>query len=562
MKKYILQLLTCFSIGLSALFCSCSGMYDNVDKYIGEQVYPAQFDTIFGKIGYERVEIDLLSAGRIPASQIVMGKAKKTIIEFNNAASRDTAIIIDSLCSWVNIQDLTLSKMYRFRISTLDQYGNKSVPQEIALIPYTASDKASLSLRGPNLTMTPSSVVIDWLNSLSTVQGDYVSLTYNYTDVDGIVRTGASEGAPRIFAANLPIGSSYSVNVDAKMIPKVEGKRILDTVTISTTIEFVLPDANEPFTPKERAILEANGATTFTVAGVSSISKLYLPPHIGTLEDLIYFSGVREIDFTGGTVAKLPVLTYTGNSVTSPVGGGDWQPFMRRVEFNVQGILYLTDLMDLGIISKVYYAPNSMGLDNVLAPYIATGQVELVTMPEEVLITNQFFADGRVQDNAWGLDLTYNPNDAPAGTGLLEIYKAQCRQGSASFIVALPKEYRWNFDEYRYLKMKVWTPTIDFLTGTQDVFKGFWPRFMNHLWSFGGNSTHGQAYWAPSIITVPDNQLGTQWVDLTVDMNNIGGDANTAYNRVVVFNIGGERGVTPSSNIIWYFSNIRISKTR
>jgi hypothetical protein len=493
---------------------------------------------------------------------MVMGKAQKTIIEFNNAASRDTVIIIDTLCSWVNIEDLTLSKMYRFYISTLDRYGNKSVPQEIALIPYTASDKAALSLRGPTLTMSPSSVVIDWLSSLSTVQGDYVSLTYNYTDADGVVRTGASEGTPRIFAANLPVGSSYSVNVDAKMIPKVEGKRILDTVTISTTIDFVLPDANVPFTPKERAILEANGATTFTVAGLSSISKLYLPPHIGTFDDLVYFAGLREIDLTGGTVAKLPVTTYSGNGVTSPVGGGDWQPFMRRVEFNVQGIVTLTDLMDLGIISKVYYAPHSMGLDDVLAPYIETGQVELVTMPNEELLSNQFFANGRVQDNNWALDLTYSPNDAPGGTGLSEIYKAQCAAASASFFVALPKEYCWNFDEYRYLKMRVWTPSIDFLSGNQDVFKGFWPRFMNCLWSFGGNTTHGQAYWAPNIITIPDNQLGNQWVDLTVDINNIGGDPATAYNRVIVFNIGGERGVTPTSNIIWYFSNIRISKTQ
>jgi hypothetical protein len=568
MKKYLFQLLTVFSVALFALFCSCSGMYDNVDKYVGEKVYPARFDTIGGKIGYERVEIDLISAGRIPASQIVMGKSTKTLIEFNNANHRDTAIIIDSLCSWVNITDLTTSKMYRFYIYTLDRYGNRSVPQEIALIPYTAADKAVFSLKSPNITLTPSSVAIDWTGNLSSVQGDYVDLAYHYTDAQGNERRGVSAGTPHIFAANLPIGENYNVNVDIRIIPKIEGKRIIDTVTVSTTIDFELPGASTPFMPKEKAILEQNGVTNFTAGGVASMSKLYFPVHVRTLEDVLYFAGLREVDLTGGSVATLPVLDYNGHGYSASIGGGEWCPFMRRVDNNVAGVQYLLDLLDAGAITKVRYAPNTMGLDDVLAPYITTGVVELVDMPNEALLPYRFIGDGRVHDPGWWVDVTPDPNDAPAGAGLSDIYKVQCRDIFSSLTIMLPKEYRWNFSEgYRYLKFKVCTPSAEKLGDSYWMFKYMLPLLMNCLPSFPQNSIHnfggGDAVklWIMDSIEI---RPAGQWVDVTLD---IGAHDDATYHRVVVLNMGGAGWVAnpipfPSPDIIWYFSNIRLSKTQ
>ncbi|MEN6454313.1 MAG: hypothetical protein ABFD10_08635, partial [Prolixibacteraceae bacterium] len=72
-----------FVFAVAALcFASCEGQYDNIEKYAGEVIYPARFDTIFGHIGYERVEIDLMKAGRIPSSQLHLGKASKTVVEY------------------------------------------------------------------------------------------------------------------------------------------------------------------------------------------------------------------------------------------------------------------------------------------------------------------------------------------------------------------------------------------------------------------------------------------------------------------------------------------------
>lgn len=104
----------------------CKGMYDNLEKYAKEDIYPAKYDTIIGQVGYERVEIDLLKAGRIPSSKIYMGKAKKTVVEYD-----DKRIVIDSVVSWVNITGLTVSKLYRFKVYTEDEYGNRSVPLSI-----------------------------------------------------------------------------------------------------------------------------------------------------------------------------------------------------------------------------------------------------------------------------------------------------------------------------------------------------------------------------------------------------------------------------------------------
>src|SRR3546814_4036495 len=89
-------------------------MYDTLEEYSGEVVYPAKYDTIVGHIGYERVEIDLMKAGRIPSSEIMMGKAVKTVIEYE-----DQVITLDSLVSWVNITGLTRSEEHTSELQSL-----------------------------------------------------------------------------------------------------------------------------------------------------------------------------------------------------------------------------------------------------------------------------------------------------------------------------------------------------------------------------------------------------------------------------------------------------------
>ncbi len=544
--KYIALLII-----IAASLYGCSDMYELQEKYEGEIVYPARFDTIVGHIGFERVEIDLMKAGRIPSDQIKLGKAQKTIVEYD-----DQVLTIDSLVSYVNITGLTLRKLYRFKIYTIDEHNNPSVPQEIALIPFTADDLASLQVSTPRILKSPTAAVIDWPNGLSSVLLNYYGLSFEYVDKDGVTRKGVRGDNSRFFVGNVSAGQATEINIDYKIIPIVNSTPILDTVVLNDKLMIDMPTGATEFSVAERDILLANGVETFTSDAVSSVSKLVYPVHANTLQDIFYFPGLKELDLTGGDLFLLPELTYDRNGYTDVVGGGSFSPFMRKVgdmsEANAQT---LKDLMEAGILEKVYYIPNSMGLDNLLQPFVESGIVELVEGPSSVLIDNQFLLNGNVQSTNFNIDVTYPATDAPTGEGLENVYKVVCKAKSASMVFALPKEYEFNVTDYRYLKFRVYAPAKSVFTGDNKEFQRLWPRFMNRMWSFGSNSSYGQQYWALDKFYIDDTQL-QKWTDITIDMS----QALDKHNRVIILNIGGEPGVNPSPDVVYYFANIRFEK--
>jgi len=545
MRNIILLSLFVFA----AFMWSCEGMYEKQEQYEGEIVYPAKYDTIIGHIGFERVEIDLMKAGRIPSSQIKLGKAKQTRIEYD-----DEVITIDSLVSWVNITGLTQSKLYRFKVYTIDEFGNESVPLEIALIPFTSTDLANYAVTPPRVMASPSAAVIDWPNGISSVLMNYYGLKFQYTDKNGEPQSGERGADSRFFIGNVEAGEPVAIDMEYKIIPIVNRQPILDTVFFESVLNVNMPTSSSEFAPTEKAILEANGVTTFTADGVSDITELVYPIHANSLQDIFYFPNLEVLDLTGGDSFTLPELHYDRNGVQDVVGGGEFSPFMRKVG-NVSGGNTLKDFLEAGILTKVYYHPHTMGLDDILMPYVASGVVELVENPDEVLVGNQFHLDGIVQDGNFTLDYTFPATDAPEGDGLENVYRLIPRKRSASFVIALPKEYRFNIEEYKYLKFKIYTPTASELTGSDEPFKRLWPRIMNNMWSFGGNSDYGQEYWDIPRFYIPDEDLH-QWTDITLDMSTALG----RHNRVIILNIGGEPGPDPSKELVYYFSNIRFTK--
>lgn len=531
---------------------SCEGMYEKQEKYEGEIVYPAKYDTIIGHIGFERVEIDLMKAGRIPSSQIKLGKAKATRIEYD-----DQIITIDSLVSWVNITGLTQSKLYRFNIYTIDEFGNESVPSEIALIPFTSTDLANFAVTPPRVMASPSAAVIDWPNGISSVLMDYYGLKFQYTDKNGEVQSGERGENSRFFIGNVEAGEPVAIDMEYKIIPIVNRQPILDTVVFENVLNVNMPTTTSVFAPAERDVLQANGATTFTAEGVSDITELVYPIHANSLQDIFYFPNLETLDLTGGDLFNtLPELHYDRNGVQDVVGGGEFAPFMRKAG-NTSGGNTLKDFLEAGLLTKVYYRPHTMGLDDILAPYVESGVVELIENPDEVLVDNQFHLDGYVQDGNWWLDVIYPATDAPAGEGLENIYKLIPRRTSASFVLALPKEYQLNAEEYKYLKMMVYMPPKSQLVNEYANFQRLWPRMMNRMWSFGDNSNFGQEYWEKPRFTMPDSSL-ENWTEVTIDMS----EAVGKHTRVFVINIGGEPWIdyNPPADIVYYFANIRFTK--
>ena len=228
------------SIVSAICFMSCNERYDRVKDFAEEEtIYPGMYDYAEAKIGFERVEIDLLRAGRIPSSQIKLGKAKATLVVYDTVSKK-----FDSLCSWVNITGLNQSKLYRFKIYTLDEYGNRSVSRDTAIIPFTGEDKNMLTIAYPTVTSSPWVAAFNWTSSLSSVLLDYYGLRYSYTDKDGDTHTGTLGTNPQFTAENLEAGSQVTVNLKYRVVPKINGAPILDTVELDQPIYIDMPTSD------------------------------------------------------------------------------------------------------------------------------------------------------------------------------------------------------------------------------------------------------------------------------------------------------------------------------
>ena len=581
----------------TALFtASCVGEYENIDQFSGEIVYPAAYDTIIARVGFERIEFDLLKAGRVPADEIKMGKAKNTIVEY------DGKQYITPLSSWVNVTGLTESKLYRFKIYTEDEFGNYSIPQTAAIIPYTSKDKDLIEFAPPKLSMSPTSFIAEWsLSVLNSVMMDYCGVGWSYKDAAGKTQTGSTT-APRFFVSNFATSSKANVELTYKVVPRIndtQGTRILDTVLITRTLEVQLPGATTPFTPAEMTALKANGITNFTPASVASVTKLTLPMHVSSFQDLFYFSGLKELDLTGeGLKNILPELGYSGGGMKSMVGGGNWQYFMRRVEkqndIRISSVATLKDLLESGQLTKVRYIEGTMALDDMFKPFVEKGVVQLIKrndafFPNDVFIEPQFWANGLVQDGNWQEinsysgdflpragynDITkFDPKNQTVNGDKIDlkldqliqkdgknIYKTVIINTSASFFFALPKEYMFDSRQYRYFKFKMFCGSrAEYMDGIHRRFRGPWVRLMNCLWSFGSNTIYGQEYWAYDYTDndqLTNDQIRNTWREYTIDINpNSWWGANNydnpttngtgnRRNRVIVMCIGGEPWVS------------------
>ena len=70
--------------------------------------------------------------------QFDKGSGIKTVVVYDKIRLQKSNHY-DSLCSYVNITELTEPRIYRFKIYTEDNSA-RSIPQEIALVPYTSAD--------------------------------------------------------------------------------------------------------------------------------------------------------------------------------------------------------------------------------------------------------------------------------------------------------------------------------------------------------------------------------------------------------------------------------------
>jgi hypothetical protein len=247
MKKIVFLIIAVVSVWMT----SCTSGYKNIEEYAtSETVYPGKFDTIVASIGYNRIELDLLKANfdfindstivrkpvPVPTEQINLGKAMKTVVEVEG---EDAPRVWDYLLSRVSIDGLTQSRLYRFKVYTEDEFGNKSVPQEIAEVPFTAIDvEVYDDVPDPKISPSPFSATFSWL-SISSPLMQYAGMKYEYHDMDNVIRKGElkSDEELNFNMQNLEGEMNYSCDVYVHVIPFRGNVPIIDTIDLKRTYQ-------------------------------------------------------------------------------------------------------------------------------------------------------------------------------------------------------------------------------------------------------------------------------------------------------------------------------------
>ena len=597
---------------LSVCVCVSCDMYKNMEQYNEETVYPGKFDTLFFSYGFERVEIDLAKAGRIPANKMNLGKAVKTVYEYDGQVFE-----LDSLYSWINITGLDRKKMYRVKIYTLDNFGNKSVEKTCSFIPYTAIDMETMDVPKPRVMMTlDGAAIIDWPAGLDSPIANFVEFYYNYKDKSGtIFKDTLRKGDKlRIDMQNMNIYTPNEVNIMYRLIPVIaDSVKFVDTLSFEQRLSVSVPSESTPFYPSESAALRANGIE-FTYGEALKVTKLVLPLHISTLSDLTYFPNLKELDLTGkGLENILPEIVLDGNNVSRIVRGSNYYPYMQRIEYTdkfpirqrIDAVDRLLEMLESGAIEKVTYIQNSLTLDAQLAPYIASGVVQYVddSWYDEVLpLDHRLIVDGTPSAPVLACNISYplSPEDVPQPDMIEhpdEVYMIRYTGRSATFTFMLPSMYRYDLEKYRYLKFSVFLkggeaalgPAVN---GNYGACRIVWPRISYAFW----NADYPNAIFSPANMDfrwepgreqlIQPEKVNNEWVAFTVDMEQANltllsrnhttpagytGTGHTHFRNICI-TLGGDWTPNPAGNgtfvdpepsnpIVYYFTNFRLSRT-
>jgi hypothetical protein len=219
---------------------SCNGdIYDNIDQLVdSETVYPPAYnqDSVVAKMGDQRIEIDLLNGRRLSAAQMskLMPKAKQTVVTY-----LDQELVIDSVCSWVNITGLTVARTYHFKIYTEDSYGNRSVPVNVSAKPFTTADSESLKVIASVSASSTLGIVACGESDAYT----FCDMRYNYTDNDNHPQSGKTNERSLILS-NLTPGAANQVNISYHLLPlnAIDTIWLNDVVIVQTMTQQAFDD--------------------------------------------------------------------------------------------------------------------------------------------------------------------------------------------------------------------------------------------------------------------------------------------------------------------------------
>ena len=250
------------SVLVALLSISCGDQYDNIRSFATEEaIYPGGFDTIIARVGFASVELDLMKAGRIPSSEIKLGKATKTVVTWD-----DQELRYNELRSWVRIEGLDRIKSYTFRAFTEDDHGNRSTPQQITVIPFSEDDVGGVVVPSPIVTHYLDGITVSWPQSLVRNLFLHAGLEFAYRDKDGVEHTGAVS-VDNFKLTNVDEGDRVTIELKHFVHPKVyvgeELKPIINLVEVEEQIIVIVP----PLIPRANIALDKSVITSSGAGG-------------------------------------------------------------------------------------------------------------------------------------------------------------------------------------------------------------------------------------------------------------------------------------------------------
>lgn len=186
------------------LVLSCSKMEDNFKSYIEreETVYAGKVDSVSVKVGYNRIQFDISNS--IPNIE--------TVRIFWNEFADSTDVPINSQSSiTTKILEGIPEKDYSFKMVSIDQNGNKSLPFSVPGKVYGDQYLAVRAIRPiQNIELIdPENIVIVW----SGIVDDGVFNDITYTNINGeemVLRVPMSETETEINNIDIQLGFSYT----------------------------------------------------------------------------------------------------------------------------------------------------------------------------------------------------------------------------------------------------------------------------------------------------------------------------------------------------------------
>ncbi|MCL3779546.1 carbohydrate-binding protein [Prolixibacteraceae bacterium JC049] len=256
-------------IALLSLFVwACDDMHDNYKDYVKERIYPGKVDSIRVYVGYQKAYFGWETPTDAKSKKIVVKYGKDSIVTASN---------IDTLI----IPNLTSGSGYEFEIFSVDEFWNSSVKSYKTMLP-VSDIWVQNNMLVPNPKFKPAdgvhtdSLLVKW-SALSNDFMYYVGdLSYTLKKGEATISEGKGmandwkNGNESLKIKNLDITAQYSIDYKMKMIPRVSGKNIVDTVTISKSIQFVPKDYQ---LPPMYLLIQSKGWDANSFIAVNAVSE-------------------------------------------------------------------------------------------------------------------------------------------------------------------------------------------------------------------------------------------------------------------------------------------------